>query len=217
MTNKIDSVLKAITYQRTGALPSDTVKNPKLNVNSTSLVSSAHYYPTIDPQCSTQIYDSINAITICPKRPGESQTGKPEEEEQDEDNPENINTNPSSPPDPSVSFITEKFRDDGDMMFYEIIKKNDDSHKEEPKVGENTRAGELEVEYFDVFPTRSELAYHKYLMCGPIPLIFLRNPIIIEGCPSNLKIPCNIGHVHIEKAYIDLNSPMNIMTRMLYN
>ncbi|GJU58147.1 retrotransposon ORF1 [Tanacetum coccineum] len=39
----------------------------------------------------------------------------------------------------------------------------------------------------------------------------------MEGCPSNLKIPCNIGHVHIEKACIDLNSPINIMTRMMYN
>ncbi|GJZ09207.1 hypothetical protein Tco_0543490, partial [Tanacetum coccineum] len=152
MTNKIDTILKAITDQITGALPSDTVKNPKLNVNSTSPVYSA------------------------------------QEEEQDEkDNPKNINTNPSSPPDPSVSFITEKVRklnsffeslslvpqspnkefvctkgDDGDMMLFEIIKKNDDSHKEEPEVGENARVGELEVEYFDVFPTRSELAYHKH-------------------------------------------------------
>ncbi|GJT14083.1 hypothetical protein Tco_0861125 [Tanacetum coccineum] len=39
----------------------------------------------------------------------------------------------------------------------------------------------------------------------------------MEGCPYNLKIPCNIGHVHIEKAYIDLNSPLNIITRMMYN
>ncbi|GJX70284.1 retrotransposon ORF1 [Tanacetum coccineum] len=54
-------------------------------------------------------------------------------------------------------------------------------------------------------------------MCGPIPSIFLKNSIITEGCPSNLKIPCNIGHVHVEKAYIDLNSPLNIMTRMMYN
>ncbi|GJT81001.1 hypothetical protein Tco_1055343 [Tanacetum coccineum] len=38
MTNKIDTVLKAITNRMAGALPSDTVKNPKLNVNSTSLV-----------------------------------------------------------------------------------------------------------------------------------------------------------------------------------
>ncbi|GJZ27053.1 hypothetical protein Tco_0571306 [Tanacetum coccineum] len=54
-------------------------------------------------------------------------------------------------------------------------------------------------------------------MCGPIPSIFLRNPIITEGCLSNLKIPCNMGHVHVEKAYIDPNSPLNIMTRMMYN
>ncbi|GJV31677.1 hypothetical protein Tco_1392077, partial [Tanacetum coccineum] len=38
MTNKIDTVLKAITDRRAGALPSDTVKNSKLNVNSTSPV-----------------------------------------------------------------------------------------------------------------------------------------------------------------------------------
>ncbi|GJR89071.1 hypothetical protein Tco_0213082 [Tanacetum coccineum] len=54
-------------------------------------------------------------------------------------------------------------------------------------------------------------------MCSPIPSMFLRNPIITEGCPSNLKIPCNIRHVHVEKAYIDPNSPLNIMTRMMYN
>ncbi|GJT63405.1 hypothetical protein Tco_1006938 [Tanacetum coccineum] len=107
--------------------------------------------------------------------------------------------------------------DDGNVMFIEIIKKNDDSHEEEPKVDENAKAIELKVEYFDIFLTRSELAYHKYLMSGPIHSIFLRNPIIIEGCPLNLKIPCNIKHVHVEKAYIDLNSPLNVMTQTLYN
>ncbi|GJS97422.1 hypothetical protein Tco_0804390 [Tanacetum coccineum] len=101
--------------------------------------------------------------------------------------------------------------DDGDVMFIEIVKKNDDSRKEEPE------AEGLEVEYFDIFPTWRELSYHKYLMCGPILSIFLRNLIITEGCPSNLQILCNIGHVHMEKAYIDLNSPLNIMTRMMYN
>ncbi|GKF75517.1 MAK10-like protein [Tanacetum coccineum] len=96
-------------------------------------------------------------------------------------------------------------------MFIEIILKDDNSHMEGPE------AGVQEVEYFDIFLSRSELTYHKYLMCGPIPLIFIWNLIIIEGCPSNLKIPCNIRHVHVEKAYIDLNSPLNIMTRMMYN
>ncbi|GJW10233.1 MAK10-like protein [Tanacetum coccineum] len=38
MTSKIDTVLKAINDRITGALTSDIVKNPKLNVNSASLV-----------------------------------------------------------------------------------------------------------------------------------------------------------------------------------
>ncbi|GJS83520.1 hypothetical protein Tco_0750061 [Tanacetum coccineum] len=46
MTNKIDTVLKAITDRIAGALPSDTVKNMKL---STSSVLSARSYPTEDP------------------------------------------------------------------------------------------------------------------------------------------------------------------------
>ncbi|GJQ92475.1 hypothetical protein Tco_0003614 [Tanacetum coccineum] len=146
MTNKIDIVLKATTDRIAGALPSDTVKNPKL---STSLALSARSYPTRDPQCSTHTHD--------------------------------------------------------------------DSSEGEPEVEGSTTTEGVGAEYFDIFSTRSELAYHKYLMCSPIPLIFLRNPIITEGCPSNLKIPCNIGNVHVEKAYIDPNSPLNIMTRMMYN
>ncbi|GKE82784.1 hypothetical protein Tco_1552784, partial [Tanacetum coccineum] len=45
MSNKINTVLKAITDRIAGTLPSDTVKNPKLG---THLVSSARSYPTID-------------------------------------------------------------------------------------------------------------------------------------------------------------------------
>ncbi|GJZ37991.1 hypothetical protein Tco_0584182 [Tanacetum coccineum] len=106
MTNKIDTVLKAITNRMAGALPSDTVKNPKLNVNSTSLVLSARFCHIEDPQCSTRIHSLINTITIHQSNP---HNNKLEEEEQEEkDDPENINTDPSSPPDPSVSFIIEK-------------------------------------------------------------------------------------------------------------
>ncbi|GKE89782.1 hypothetical protein Tco_1567257 [Tanacetum coccineum] len=180
MTNKIDTVLKAITDRMARALPSDTVKNPKLNVNSTSPVLSARFYPTEDSQYSTHIHGLINAITIHPKKqcnPRNDKSG--EEEQEDKDDPENINTDPSSPHDPSVSFITEKVRklnsffeslglaphssntefvctkrDDGDVMFIEIIKQDDDSHIEEPKVGENAGVRESEVEYFDIFLTR---------------------------------------------------------------
>ncbi|GJU38353.1 hypothetical protein Tco_1191310 [Tanacetum coccineum] len=54
MTNKIDTILKAITDQMAGTLPSDTVKNPKLNVNSTSPVSSARSYPVETPNAQPE-------------------------------------------------------------------------------------------------------------------------------------------------------------------
>ncbi|GJV23330.1 hypothetical protein Tco_1376025 [Tanacetum coccineum] len=192
MTNKINTVLKAITNRITGALPSDTVKNLKL---STSPVLSACSYPTMDPQCSTHVYGSINSVMIHPKQQNDSYDDRTEENKEEEKvSPENINVDPSTPLDPSISFITEKVLklnsffeslglvpqssstelvctkgDDGDVMFIEIVKKYDNSREEEPK------AGEHEVEYFDIFLTRSKLAYHKYLMCGPISLIFLKN------------------------------------------
>ncbi|GKE08705.1 hypothetical protein Tco_1412256 [Tanacetum coccineum] len=59
MTNKIDTVLKATNDLITGTLPSDTVKNPKPNVNSTSPVLFARSYLRKDPQCSSHIHGSI--------------------------------------------------------------------------------------------------------------------------------------------------------------
>ncbi|GKB11411.1 hypothetical protein Tco_0845334 [Tanacetum coccineum] len=132
MTNKIDTVLKAITDRITGALLSDTVKNPKLNVNSTS------------PQ------------------PNKSRDNKSEEGREEKSNLKNINNTLPSPPDPSILFITEKVckinsffessglvprssdmkfvcikEDDGDVMFIEIIKMYDDSCEKELKEDEN--------------------------------------------------------------------------------
>ncbi|GJS61281.1 hypothetical protein Tco_0656065 [Tanacetum coccineum] len=79
MTNKIDTVLKAITDQIAGTLPSDMVKNLKLE---THPVSSARSYPTMDPQCSTQIHSWINAISIHPKKQSDSH-GRTEESEEE--------------------------------------------------------------------------------------------------------------------------------------
>nr|GEW21464.1 MAK10-like protein [Tanacetum cinerariifolium] len=59
MTNKIETVLKVITIQILGTLPSDMVKNLKLG---THLVSSARSYPAINPQCSCHPSNLINAI-----------------------------------------------------------------------------------------------------------------------------------------------------------
>ncbi|GKA28890.1 hypothetical protein Tco_0715135 [Tanacetum coccineum] len=90
MTNKIDTVLKVITDQIAGALPSDTVKNLKL---STTLILSARSYPIEDPHCSTHIHGSINTITIHPKQQSNSRDSKAEEEERErEGNPEDTDT-----------------------------------------------------------------------------------------------------------------------------
>ncbi|GJT34741.1 hypothetical protein Tco_0925160 [Tanacetum coccineum] len=84
MTNKIDTVLKAITDQIAGTLPSDIVKNPKL-------------------------------------------------------------------------------KDDGEVMFIEIIRDDDEPQNEGPNKGERATMEGPTVEYFDTFPTRDELTYHKKL------------------------------------------------------
>ncbi|GJU84930.1 hypothetical protein Tco_1292476 [Tanacetum coccineum] len=71
MTNKIDTVLKAITDRIASTLPSDMVKNPKL---SATPVLSACSYPTIDPQCSSHPSNSINSIKAHFKKATISQT-----------------------------------------------------------------------------------------------------------------------------------------------
>ncbi|GKC01365.1 hypothetical protein Tco_0987501 [Tanacetum coccineum] len=103
MTNKIDTMLKAITDQIAGTLLSDTVKNPKLG---THPVLSARSYLTEDPQCSTHIHSSINAITIHPKQPIESQVNKPDIGQEEKVNLGNINSNPHPQPDLIASITT---------------------------------------------------------------------------------------------------------------
>ncbi|GJR16102.1 hypothetical protein Tco_0798754 [Tanacetum coccineum] len=154
MTNKIDTVLKAITDRIAGTLPSDTVKNPKLG---THPVSSARSYPIMDPQCSTQIHSSINTITIHPKQPKKSQVNEPDVE-QEEGNLRNTDSNPQPRSNQFASIATEQ--DDGEVMFIEIIR-DDEPQNKDPNEGEEEMTEEPVVEYFDTFPTRNELTYHS--------------------------------------------------------
>ncbi|GKC99874.1 hypothetical protein Tco_1170149 [Tanacetum coccineum] len=147
MTNKISIVLKAITDQIAGTLPSDTIKNLKL---STTPVLSARSYPTQDPQCSNNVHGSINAITIHPKQPEGSQVNRPDEGQEGEGNLGNTSSNPHPQPDPLASIATKQVRklnsmleslglvpqssntkfvcskDDGEAMFIEIIRYDDE-------------------------------------------------------------------------------------------
>ncbi|GKE49338.1 hypothetical protein Tco_1480596 [Tanacetum coccineum] len=98
MTNKIDTVLKAITDRIAGALPSDTVKNPKL---STTSVLSACSYPTIDPQCSSHPSNSINAIKAHFKEATISQTSLRQPK---------VETKPQQPEEPEPT-LEDEFQD----------------------------------------------------------------------------------------------------------
>ncbi|GJZ95742.1 hypothetical protein Tco_0668076 [Tanacetum coccineum] len=130
MTNKIDTVLKAITDQIAGTLPSDTVKNSKLG---TTPVLSARSYPTEDPQWSTHIHSSINAIPIHPKQLEESQVNEP--------NVQKLNSKLKSfglvPQSSSTKFVCSK-EDDGEVMFIEIIQDDDEPQNEGPNEGNFT-------------------------------------------------------------------------------
>nr|GEW14196.1 MAK10-like protein [Tanacetum cinerariifolium] len=150
MTNKIDIVLKAITDQIMGALSSDTVKNPKLNVNSITSALYARSHPMEDPQSSSQIHSLINVIIICPKQPNKPQNDKSEGEDQEErSNSKNIDTAPPH-------LIIHRFH-----LSHKW--KNVDSREEGPEDKGSVMIEGLELEFFDTFPIRSELAYHRKL------------------------------------------------------
>ncbi|GKB15535.1 hypothetical protein Tco_0849458 [Tanacetum coccineum] len=98
MINKINTVLKAITDRMTGALPSDTVKNLKLNINLTTSVLSARSYPTEDPQCSTQIHEEEREREGDPKDTNtiaynEGQRDTPQLEQEDITDVDNLGPN----------------------------------------------------------------------------------------------------------------------------
>ncbi|GKB29431.1 hypothetical protein Tco_0868832 [Tanacetum coccineum] len=110
---------------------------------------------------------------------------------------ESLNLIPSS----RCSGFVCKIEKDSDVMLIELIKNNDCPNNEEMEGdGDVLDEEEFGGDHFNKFPTRSELAYHKYLMSVPIPSMILSDPIIVGGNLLNLKIPCNIGHVHVRRA-----------------
>ncbi|GJZ18469.1 hypothetical protein Tco_0554592 [Tanacetum coccineum] len=76
----------------------------------------------------------------------------------------------------------------------------------------------FEEELFkDMFPIEEELAYHKELLGKPWPPFSTLEPKIRRGDPWSLKVPCVIGTIYMGHAYIDLQSPVNIMSRAYYD
>nr|GEU79701.1 hypothetical protein [Tanacetum cinerariifolium] len=155
---------------------------------------------------------SINSITIHTEQQSPSYIDREKENKEEEYDLKNIHVNPPTPPDPSVTFIIQKVlkfnsffksiklvppssntelvctkKEDGDVMLIEIVPKDDNSYKEEPE------AGKQEVDYFDISSTRSELAYHKYLMCGPSLQYFYKAPSLWKDTLRTSRYHATLG------------------------
>nr|GEW75535.1 hypothetical protein [Tanacetum cinerariifolium] len=178
MTNRIDIVLKAITDRIARALPSDTVKNLKLNLTSTTFVLSSRSYPTKDLQCLTHTHSSINTITLHPKQQSNSRDSKAEEEEQKrKGNPEdtdNITHNKKQKDTPQLEL--------NDTTAVDNLGSNrDDEGIEWLDFGEPP--------YF--VDTSKESVYESLIQ--KMPKCLLNYDFRIQkGDPRNLKIPCMI-------------------------
>ena len=72
-------------------------------------------------------------------------------------------------------------------------------------------------DYFNLYPTKEETSYYNNLVDNPRPIFVKIDPKIKRGDPKNVKIPCVIGYKHIDNAYIDFESPINIMSSSVYN
>ncbi|GJS97392.1 protein kinase-like domain, concanavalin A-like lectin/glucanase domain protein [Tanacetum coccineum] len=70
------------------------------------------------------------------------------------------------------------------------------------------------VEYFDTFPTLEELGYHEWLLKYPKPS-WVKAKIRTVNL-NNIKISYMIGHFLKRQAYIDLESPINVMSKHHY-
>ncbi|GJR44976.1 hypothetical protein Tco_1313079 [Tanacetum coccineum] len=116
------------------------------------------------------------------------QVNRPDEGQEGEGNLGNISSNPHPQPDPLAFIATEQVQklnsmleslrlvpqssntkcvcskeDDGEVMFIEIIRDDHEPQNEGPNKGEGATTEGPTVEYFDTFPTRDELTYHKKL------------------------------------------------------
>ncbi|GKA82165.1 protein kinase-like domain, concanavalin A-like lectin/glucanase domain protein [Tanacetum coccineum] len=68
---------------------------------------------------------------------------------------------------------------------------------------------------FNLFPTIKELSHHEWLLKHPRPP-WVKAKVRAKSL-NNIKISCMISHIFNRHAYIDLESPINIMSMHQYN
>ncbi|GKD27067.1 hypothetical protein Tco_1233281 [Tanacetum coccineum] len=111
----------------------------------------------------------------------------------------------------------EKDKMETDVEVEEVIEEEEsefETDEEVEKILEEEEEDE-DDEKFNSFPTMKELSHHEWLLKNPRPPWVKAR--IRAGSLNNIKISCMIGHFFKKHAYIDLESPINIMSRRQYD
>nr|GEW09339.1 hypothetical protein [Tanacetum cinerariifolium] len=95
-------------------------------------------------------------------------------------------------------------------MTVESEKEFEEETKEEIK-----EEKEDSLEHFDTFPTIKELRYHEWLLKNPRPP-WVKAKIRTENL-NNVKFSFMIVYFDKNQAYLDVESPINVMSRIHYN
>ena len=85
------------------------------------------------------------------------------------------------------------------------------------EVIEEKEDGGFDREYFNLYPTKEEIAYYSNIINNPRPPFVKIDPKIKKGNPWKVKIPCMIGYKYIDQANIGCESPITMMSSSVYN
>ncbi|GKE36799.1 protein kinase-like domain, concanavalin A-like lectin/glucanase domain protein, partial [Tanacetum coccineum] len=96
---------------------------------------------------------------------------------------------------------------------HKMTMESEEEFKEETKE-EIAEEEEDSPKHFDTFPTMKELRYHECLLKNPRPPWVKAK--IRTGNLNNVKFSCMIGHFDKKQAYLDMESSINVMSRLHY-
>ncbi|GKC04182.1 hypothetical protein Tco_0995792 [Tanacetum coccineum] len=208
MISKINILWKVVSEKLNDAPLCDTVGGPTALMNFTSTD-----YHTKEELRSKGIKSPLKLLS--PKYLSQSSIIKQ-------------NKNPSSPKRVhfvnSIVILNKKAKEEGCVEPNKTNRRNENENDEEveseKEVEEETEGETKEEEednpkHFDTFPTMKELRYHERLLKNPRPPWVKAK--IKTGNVNNVKFSCMIGQFNKEQAYLDLESPINVMSRLHYN
>ncbi|GKB47718.1 hypothetical protein Tco_0898471 [Tanacetum coccineum] len=207
MISKINLLWKAVSEKLDDAPIRDTAGNPAAQMNFTS---------TNDPTREELRGKGIKSPSKLLSLKYLSQSSLAEQ-----------NRNPSSPK--RVHFVNsivilnkeDEAKEEGNVKTstteyedHEMTVESEEEFEEETK-DEIEEEEEDSPKHFDTFPTMKELRYHEWLLKNPRPPWVKAK--VRTGNLNNVKFSCMIGHFDKKQAYLDMESPINVMSRLHYN